>query len=315
MRTLVLGHEARTQLVVAASPTTPPARSKTVITNQSRSDLREMRRPAIAWRRRMPRPAPSRRTAATRPIRARRAASRARSTSCGETDNAGLERSVRDAKRAHQVLVRTPPDARFARARRPRASAIDPQNRRRIPSRSRMPRCLTSHADANEFGSSNARQRAARELPRCRPAACARATACRSTRSTTTSSASGASRTGRRPTAAPRRCRRDRRKLSTDVGDRRQRHHRVAEPVGRTRDAAMPDLGTVCIVIDTALSRASPAARFAGRAIAAMHPQPQIWIAAHVHLQHVGAALRELAHRVGRISSRRRHRAARRSKR
>ena len=30
-----------------------------------------------------------------------------------------------------------------------------------------------------------------------------------------------------------------------------------------------------------------------------MHPQPQLGLAPHVHLEHVGAALRELAHRVG----------------
>ena len=50
--------------------------------------------------------------------------------------------------------------------------------------------------------------------------------------------------------------------------------------------------------------------RFAGRlsiAPSAMHPEPQMRVPPHIHLQHVGAALRELANRVRAVVVRRWH--------
>ena len=38
-----------------------------------------------------------------------------------------------------------------------------------------------------------------------------------------------------------------------------------------------------------------------------VHPQPEMWIATHIHLQHVGAALRELANRIRPFRLRSRH--------
>ena len=77
---------------------------------------------------------------------------------------------------------------------------------------------------------------------------------------------------------------------------RRQRHDRVPEPVRRADDEAIHGVAFLA-----RRRREHPANRVVLRlqvAPAAVHPQPQLGVAPDVHLEHVGAALRELANRV-----------------
>ena len=88
-------------------------------------------------------------------------------------------------------------------------------------------------------------------------------------------------------------------KPAPDVGDRGQRHHRVAEPVRRHARGSSRGVGV--IVRDAVLEERLATAILGGVAFApaAVHPQPQVRVPPHVHLEHVGAALRELADGVG----------------
>ena len=101
------------------------------------------------------------------------------------------------------------------------------------------------------------------------------------------------------------------REMPADGRHRRQRQHRVAEPVRRanhdaTRRAASAALTPRPRVRRTRRPETCPRTASVAPSVApaAVHPQPEMRMPPHVHLEHVGAALRQLAHGIRRVGRR-----------
>ena len=290
---------------------------------RSRDQARDRARPrapaATASRGRTPRPARARRAALERvdAVRREQGVGRAPASPARDVDaRAAVDRRIVEA-RARATSVAGSSSAwctrgRAAAARRASAAATA-HGRRVAPALAECRRGGPTHAVRNEFGSrttaSNAPLRAA-----ARP----RGASIRQ-RSVTSGDAARRLREQRRDAgrAATISCRPAKRRAHRR--HRRQRHdaHRRASS-GRGRRGADSVLsGRLTQPSARAASssrhpraathspRGSPAGTSLHRrraidvAPAAVHPQPQLRVAAHVHLEHVGAALRELADGVG----------------
>ena len=285
-----------------------PPRSRArvgVVAPPSRRSRRGRRRPrarararrntpaASAWRCRTRAPGAIA-TSGARPSHPRRPArARRRRESPASTSSRGCGRPFAKAERAHEMLVvRRPDGARGARGTAARSAAVR-ASRCDSPS---ARECRARH-DVERRRETSSAAAAAMSSP-----ADARGHLSRCTSSTSPAPCRNSERHGglcrdrerRRPA-----------KRAAQVGDRRQRHDRVAEPVRRDDDDAGHIGFFFRVLLATGNMPGTPSSDGPRVAPAPVHPQPELRMTPHVHLEHVRAALRELANRLVAVGARR----------
>ena len=202
----------------AAAPTITVAHA---VLGEPGGEIRERRwRPALrrsvrgAWRQRDERRPPV-------PARVRAAPSRRPREAPAAASSTRRRRAVRKAQRARRAAGSSRSDARRRRARRRRASAASPRQSVRVaPALGHAARASPSApSETNSAAAARVSQPASGDGPR--PV------------STTTSSTSRASVKSGATEGARRDGDRRAGRARAHIGDRRQRHHRIAQPVGR----------------------------------------------------------------------------------